>query len=658
MSAKFICHPDFACVKPKNVFHKEMQKLENSNAGDCIVDRHILFCNKFSCKNFASACIKISADDYYKLYVNGKFVCMGPAPGYPWKYNYNAVDITEYLEEGENFIAVHTYYQGLCNRVWVSGDLRQMFWCELECDGKIVLVSDESWKCSYHGGYEKLETIGYDTGFNEKYDCNSHEIGFEKCGYDYSYWNNAAVCSWADYVLFEQKTLPVDVYEILPQKVKYGDDIFVDFGREAVGYLKLIIQGEKDDEVIIRCGEELLSGKVRYEMRCNCIYRDIMVLSGKEDVFEPFDYKSFRYAEISVPKNVKVISISMIVRHYPYVEKHLQKSDSVEIDRILRLCADTIKYGTQDNFVDCPTREKGQYLGDIMISGRAQAILTQNTDFVKKAVSDFFDGTKICKGLMAVSCCSLMQEIADYSLEIASLVRWIYEFDHDIDFLKYAEPYLTGVYEYFLKYKNQDGLLEEVNEKWNLVDWPANYRDGYAFPLNIPIGKGVHNVINALWCGFLRDLNKIYRILGKEETREEIIAKKAYIDAFYLPEVKLYCDSMLSEHCSVHSNIFALLYELYDDKSTENSLIDFIARKKLSSVGVYIAYFALAAIKKHVGADLCKELILDDDCWKKMLSEGATTTFEAWSKDGKWNTSLFHPWAVAPIIVLSDCEPF
>ena len=25
-----------------------------------------------------------------------------------------------------------------------------------------------------------------------------------------------------------------------------------------------------------------------------------------------------------------------------------------------------------------------------------------------------------------------------------------------------------------------------------------------------------------------------------------------------------------------------------------------------------------------------------------MLKEGATSTFEGWSKDSKWNTSLFH----------------
>ena len=35
-----------------------------------------------------------------------------------------------------------------------------------------------------------------------------------------------------------------------------------------------------------------------------------------------------------------------------------------------------------------------------------------------------------------------------------------------------------------------------------------------------------------------------------------------------------------------------------------------------------------------------------------MLKEGATSCWEAWGKEQKWNTSLCHPWASAPIIVM------
>ena len=72
---------------------------------------------------------------------------------------------------------------------------------------------------------------------------------------------------------------------------------------------------------------------------------------------------------------------------------------------------------------------------------------------------------------------------------------------------------------------------------------------------------------------------------------------------------------------------------------------------------MYMAYFTLAALVRSGEEALALELIRDEDCWVNMIKEGATTTFEAWGKDQKWNTSLFHPWATAPIIILADNSP-
>ena len=34
--------------------------------------------------------------------------------------------------------------------------------------------------------------------------------------------------------------------------------------------------------------------------------------------------------------------------------------------------------------------------------------------------------------------------------------------------------------------------------------------------------------------------------------------------------------------------------------------------------------------------------LLHEGAWLRMLREDATTTFEGWGRDTKWNTSLFH----------------
>ena len=98
MEGKFISHPDYYDLEPIDVFHKEI--INGSRAysrndednywrkahPDFLRNKHILYRKKTTLNKFKNATLKITADDYYKLWINGKFVCQGPAPGYPFHY--------------------------------------------------------------------------------------------------------------------------------------------------------------------------------------------------------------------------------------------------------------------------------------------------------------------------------------------------------------------------------------------------------------------------------------------------------------------------------------------------------------------------------------------------------------------------------------------
>jgi hypothetical protein len=51
---------------------------------------------------------------------------------------------------------------------------------------------------------------------------------------------------------------------------------------------------------------------------------------------------------------------------------------------------------------------------------------------------------------------------------------------------------------------------------------------------------------------------------------------------------------------------------------------------------------------------MVKEALLDEGAWLRMLREGATATFEGWSKETKWNTSLFHLTVSYAAVFLAD----
>ncbi len=658
MIAKFICHPDFSELVPYDIFHKEHEKKDIPSHPKDLQNRHILFRKKFSISCLHTAGLKISADDRYRLFINGIFVTEGPSPSYPNNYYYNEIDVRNFLHCGENTIAVHTYYQGLINRVHVSGDLRQMLYLELDVNGETALVSDGSFLCAEHTGFDECGIIAKGTAFAECYDSRCAEDNFFECDFDDSAWKSAAVYKNADYSLVRQPTRQLAYEAIVPtciQKISGG--IRVDFGRECAGYLSVNAHGKEGNTVILRYGEELeKDGSVRFNMRSSCNYEEKWILSGRaEDTLTQFDYRGFRYVEILYPDTVCISHIAMIARHYPYSERFIYKTRDRELQNILRLCADTVRYGTQEGFIDCPTREKGQYLGDVAVAARAQTILTGDTAMIKKAISDFCATAFICKGLMAVSTASKMQEIADYSLLLPSLTAWVYSYDGDIDFVRRTEPYITELYEYMSGYERSDGLIENVCDKWNLVDWPDNLRDGYSFSLTNPPTVGIHNVINAFWCGFLQSTDEVYSIIGMAPTGKTEKAKQSFINEFYNVDSGLFCDTPELSHSAVHSNLLPLLFDIgTKDKALCDRIAEFIKEKRLTSTGVYMSYFALAALVNHGYEDIAKQLILDNGCWKNMLREGATTTFEAWGKEQKKNCSLFHPWAVAPLIVLAD----
>ncbi len=659
--AKPITNKMFAQLSPVNVFHREMEET-GYKPEQKYQNQHILFRKKFCIENMERTTIKITADDYYKLYVNGTFVVQGPAPSYHFAYYYNEVDLTQYLHEGENVIAIHTYYQGLINRVWVSGDLCHMLIAEVMQGEQVVCATDESWKNHIHTAfYDCKKKIGYDTGFAEGYDAGAKEVGFEELTFDDSDWALSEVNKGDYYTFLPQPTKVLDIYRVKPRsmvKTKYG--YAIDLGQEMVCYLTFTAKGGRGDKVIIRAGEELLEdGHVRYDMRCNCYYEEEFLLGDQVSTYVQYDYKAFRYVELHIPQGTSIDeeSFEIIVRHYPFEAAITCPSEDEVVQRIWDLCANTIKYGMQEVLVDCPTREKGQYLGDATITAISHALLTGNADFLKKTLWDFAHTSFISKGIMSVSSCSFMQEIADYSLQFPLQVLWCYHYTGDVEFLRSMQPYVQNVCEDFRVYAGEGGLIEGVIEQWNLVDWPANLRDNYDFALTKPIGKGYHNVINAFYYGAVKALEEIDTILDIDyETNAESI-KQAFIKAFYSEETQLFVDAKGSTHSSLHANVLPLLFGITCGNETE--IITFLDEKGIDTCGVYMAMFYLFALKNAGREDLMYKQLTSKFAWKKMLNQGATTCFEAWGKEDNVNCSLFHPWATGPIMVLSETKfPF
>lgn len=647
--AKWICPGEFASLSPVDLFHKQLDK-RKIELPDGLKNRHFLMRGKLTlAEKKGRYKICMTADDYYKLYINGRFVCQGPAQGYFFAYNWNEADVTEYLREGENEIVADVYYQGLINRAYNSGDCRMGMIAQLFEEDRVILVTDEDWECAAMNAYTITHATAHNTMFAENFDSRVRPEPWQAC-----------VCKKTDHVFASMPVKTLQVYSKKPcaqENLEQG--IFYDFGQELTAALRIRAKGRAGDRVRILCGEERedTPEKTRFLMRCGCHYEEWWTLDEGESLLEQYDYRAFRYVTLVPDEGVEILSVEAVVRHWPFDDDYctLETEDEI-LQSVWQICKNGVKFGSQEVYVDCPSREKGQYAGDLTVTSAAQIILTGDLSLFEKALENQMQSAFICKGLMAVTPGSLMQEIADYSLQFPILALRHYHYTKDEKMLERAYGTCLGIIGHFRQFEREDGLLQGVWDKWNLVDWPKNLRDGYDFPLEsvMPKDSPAHNVLNAFYIGCVLQTEEIAAILGKkcEKRGEEL--KCAFHRAFYNEKTGLFTDCEGSEHSALHSNVIPAFYGIHRPENA-GAIRDLVVEKGLSC-GVYMAYFLLKALCRMGYFEEAYRLIVNttEHSWYNMVREGATTCFEAWGKDQKWNTSLCHPWASAPISVLAQ----
>jgi hypothetical protein len=521
-------------------------------------------------------------------------------------------------------------------------------------------TTNEAWQCftlrSHAPEGDQTRTMGYQTQFAEDIDMRLWPAGWREPGFDTTAWQTPLVEA-QDHMLYEQLTPPLEIYRADPARtVKKGDGhYFYDFGHEVVGHTRIRVSGPAGTTLTVRHGEELSApDTVRHEMRANCLYEEFPVLSGGEDLIEFYDYKAFRYIEVmGMPGEAEVW---VDVRHHPFdANATTLRTEDKLLQGIWDICKRGVQMGSQGGFLDCPSREKGQYLGDAVIIARSHLWLTGDLTLTRKCLSDFHQSQRICPGMMAVAPGSFMQEIAEYPLQYP-LLLWHY-YQHTGDEATTAalvNQALPSLFSYFARYEDESGLLTGIDDKWVLVDWPNNLRGGYDYDY---AETRANTVVNAFYYGAHQAAAQLLEALGHDATRHrEAMARLEQAFAAHLadPATGLYLDAPGSTHSSLHANAIPLRFGLTAGANPE-AMLALIARERLNC-GVYIASYVIEACFENGAPDLGYGLITSDDerSWAEMLKHGATTCMEAWGPDQKGNTSWCHPWSSSPIYLLAE----
>jgi hypothetical protein len=235
-----------------------------------------------------------------------------------------------------------------------------------------------------------------------------------------------------------------------------------------------------------------------------------------------------------------------------------------------------------------------------------------------------------------------MQEIAEYPLMLPDLMLWHYRLGGDKDYLRACFGKMCAVLDFYRDSYEKNGLLRDL-DRWCVVEWPANYRDGYE--VEITEGKVCHEAhiaINAYYYRAICSLNEIAHLLGLAPYRDADALRTAILDTFYDAEQHRFVDGEEHRHVSLVGNVFPYAFELSPDTKFETNFKQMLADKGEDQTFFFTSLALLCKYTRDGDRDDIRRLLLHEGTWSRMLREDATTTFEGWGKDCKWNTSLFH----------------
>ena len=400
----------------------------------------------------------VSADDYYKLYINGESMGQGPGPSFPHvEYNYNVYDLTPlWHKEGSNCLAAHAYYQGLKNYAWVSGDSLRGFILQLRIiymDGSThEVITDSNWKVKLVKVYVGERTLGYSTGYNEDIDAEKIPFGWKYVDYNDADWGNATVRTFNPWKLHAQETDQLVVYPRSPFKIiqKANGHYFFDFGREVVGTLQVDFTGASDSQVEVRLGEEITApDSVHYKIRANCNYQDFWMLKDGQQELEFYDYRAFRFGELlDSPCILDTSNVHAIVRHYPFRdEASFFTCSSPDLKALWDLAKYSTKMGTQEIYMDCPHREKANYTLDTYLQQSAAAYLAGEYNLARRMIEFSLQSSADGK-ISCVAPAGRYHSFTEYTMYPILMAWRYYLFTGDKGFLKDNYPALARIENY------------------------------------------------------------------------------------------------------------------------------------------------------------------------------------------------------------------
>jgi len=365
-----------------------------------------------------------------------------------------------------------------------------------------------------------------------------------------------------------------------------------------------------------------------------------------EQVAQPFTYWGWRYLEISDPgEDLTAADISAVVQNTDAAHPATFTSSNDTLDRVFELMQRSALQSSQNVFLDTPTREKGQFLGDAIDESWATMATEGERSLTRQAIVAFMNSQKRYwsnGGLNSVyPNGDAKRDIPDYTEMFPEWVLRYYQTTGDRQLLEQALPTMRNVADYIWNAVDGRGLVANLPGGsgpylYGIIDWPAPMRYGYVVDGNVD-----RTVVNALGVGALRSVAAAATALGDDSTAATYGGRADDLGGAMRAQLRdaqsgkwsdgLTADGSQIQHFGEHSQSFPAAYGVAEpDEYTQIG-------RDLSELGMQQGPMTLRTLLEALRVvdrpDTIVKILTDPthDGPAQVLAEGGTFMWEQWT---------------------------
>jgi len=284
--------------------------------------------------------------------------------------------------------------------------------------------------------------------------------------------------------------------EIKKENLTEATYVVYDFGKIKTGFFETTLCAEQDSQVYLIWSEtaKLTEEGIKIDFSrndcCDIIKYDLKSGEYKVLTMEPYCARFALLVCLKGEINVKEFAI----RRLENVNANRLKivCENKNLEEIVRASQNTLAQNSVDIFTDCPGRERAGWLCDSYFMGEAEKLLFGDNIIERNFLENYilaesFPGypenvIPMCYPSHILSGKFIPNWMLWFILELEKY----FERSGNLLLIKNAENKVYGIINYFKKYENGDGLLENLSS-WVFVEWSkANeFTEGVNFPTNM-----------------------------------------------------------------------------------------------------------------------------------------------------------------------------